>query len=659
MDAPMTIPAAAIVAGILLSTIGVPWWTGGCLIVAGCLLLLLLTYLSCKPILSMRINPLHYVWVGLWFAGLGIICGAFSQPFKVTNDDFSAYHLAEGSITDITNGTSGDRATVAVNRLRGRDGSITECSNFTVLLRVNPDLSLSKDIDDRVVFPANFQRINDSPNSFDTGYASRMEKKGILYCTQADDVDIIRTGHSTSFMGLSRNIRDRIETVVEKSPLKLETRKFLISILLGDRSYLDPDIRSRFADAGVAHVLALSGMHVGIIGGILLFIFFPLNFFGLYKWRLLLGTLMLFGYAFLSGMAPSTVRACVMAACMMTAVWHERKNSSWNSLLLAAIIILLFSPMALYDVGFQLSFICVAGLIFFATALNPIDRHEHHRLYNIAALLIATIVATGVSWTLTAYYFGRLSIAFIPTNILILPLLPAYISIAVIALCLSAAGIHIMALTLITDGGYELLTKFVALMSRAGGSLEIQVGAATVALWMAAVANLALALHLHCRKSHRLALGTAAAISAILAIIMIPAKESPSFIVTNNTPTLTRILVKNHGNSETVTFRPGALTVREICGIPIAMLDCNFPEKRMKSPLKCRYLIVSRGFRDKLSDISGHIEADTIVIHQSMRRSRESELLHEADSIGIPAKSLREAPLRVIGQPVNINRPLQ
>ena len=647
MDAPMTIPAAAIVAGILLSSAGAPWWSGCCLIAAGCLLLIILSYLSRKPVYGIRLNPLHHVWVALWFTGLGITCGTFSQPFKVANDDFSAYHAAEGSIIDIANATSGDRATVAVNRLIGKDGKMTECSNFTALLRVNPDLSLSKDIDDKIVFPANFQRITDSPNSFDNGYASRMEKKGILYSTQADDVDIIRTGHSTSFMGLSRSIRDRIEMVIEKSPLKLETRKFLISILLGDRSYLDPDIRSKFADAGVAHVLALSGMHVGIIGGILLFIFFPLNFFGLYKWRLLLGTLMLFGYAFVSGMAPSTVRACVMAACMMTAVWLERKNSSWNSLLLATVIIILLSPQALYDVGFQLSFTCVAGLIFFATALNPIDRHEHHRLYNVVALLIATIVATGVSWALTAYYFGQLPLAFLPTNILILPLLPAYISVAIIALCLSAAGINVTALTFITDVGYELLTKFVALMSRAGGSMEIQADAATIALWLTATVALALALHMHCRRPYKTALGAVAAISAMLAIVMIPDRKGPAFIMTNDTPTLTRIFVSNQGDIEAITFRPGALSVKEICGIPIAMLDCDLPEKRLTSPLKCRYLIVSRGFRNKLSDMSRQIEADTVIIHQSMRRSRETELLHEADSLGIPAISLRKSPLRV------------
>ena len=152
MDAPMTIPAAGIVAGILLSSAGAVWWTGCCLIVTGCILLIGLSYMSRKPVASIRLNSVHHVWVALWFTGLGILCGAFSRPFTIYNDDFSAFRAAEGSIVDIANNTSGDRAAVAVNRLTGKNGKILECYNFTVLLRINPDLSLSKGIDDRVVF---------------------------------------------------------------------------------------------------------------------------------------------------------------------------------------------------------------------------------------------------------------------------------------------------------------------------------------------------------------------------------------------------------------------------------------------------------------------------------------------------------------------------
>lgn len=127
---------------------------------------------------------------------------------------------------------------------------------------------------------------------------------------------------------------------------------------------------------------------------------------------------------------------------------------------------------------------------------------------------------------------------------------------------------------------------------------------------------------------------------------MIPAQESMAFIVKNDTPSLTQILVRNQGKSETVTFRPGALSIKEIRGISIAMLDCNLPEDPPSETLKCRYLIISRGFGSDLSRLSGHIYADTIIIHQSVRRSRESYLMHEADSLGLPALSLREAPLR-------------
>ncbi len=256
------------------------------------------------------------------------------------------------------------------------------------------------------------------------------------------------------------------------------------------------------------------------------------------------------------------------------------------------------------------------------------------------------MTATGVSWPLTAYYFGHLPIAFLPTNLLILPLLPVYISVAISTLCLSATGVNIQVLPYLTDRGYELLMQFVATMARTGGTLEIQAGEETLALWMISVAALALTLHLRCRRTHRIVLGGIGIISSVLSIIMIPAQESMAFIVKNDTPSLTQILVRNQGKSETVTFRPGALSIKEIRGISFAMLDCNLPEDPPSETLKCRYLIISRGFGSDLSRLSGHIYADTIIIHQSVRRSRESYLMHEADSLGLPALSLREAPLR-------------
>lgn len=174
-------------------------------------------------------------------------------------------------------------------------------------------------------------------------------------------------------------------------------------------------------------MLALSGMHVSIIAGIILWLLFPFNLFGIYKWRYIATLPILWGYTLVTGLSPSTVRAAIMLTVVMTCILTERKNSAWNALLLAVFIIILFNPDSLYDIGLQLSFICVASLIFFAGPLNPIDQHKHNILYDIVSAILVTLSATAASWVLSSYYFGIFPILFIPANLIVLPLLPIYV----------------------------------------------------------------------------------------------------------------------------------------------------------------------------------------------------------------------------------------
>ena len=153
-------------------------------------------------------------------------------------------------------------------------------------------------------------------------------------------------------------MRDRIEILIEKSMLDRAVSEFIISILLGDKSFLSNDVRDSFNNSGVAHILALSGMHVAIIMGIILLLLFPLQLMGMRKLRYVIALALIWAYAFMTGLAPSTVRACVMTSFMVLALLTQRRNKAVNSLLASAFIIILVDPASVYDIGLQLSF-CV------------------------------------------------------------------------------------------------------------------------------------------------------------------------------------------------------------------------------------------------------------------------------------------------------------
>ena len=154
-------------------------------------------------------------------------------------------------------------------------------------------------------------------------------------------------------------------------------------MLLGDKSYMPDETRQIFSNAGIAHILALSGLHVGIIIVLISSILFPLGFFIPRKIIYLITIVFLWIFAFITGMSASVVRASIMATFYLSAKILERQNDSINALLGAITLILIVNPSALYDVGLQLSALTVTSIILFSEKLNFIDRYKHPRLYHI------------------------------------------------------------------------------------------------------------------------------------------------------------------------------------------------------------------------------------------------------------------------------------
>ena len=644
MQLQILLPLLALAAGILSAGFGADYWFGAAELLLGAAIYLLLIFKSRDPLESFRMQKFHCVWIGLLFLGLGTVTADFSRPFRMPSDNFSGIKAAEGRIVSVSHKSWGDRCEVEVLKLFGNDGNVYDCTNFRAILQSDV---LTKDIDDVVTFPGSFSRISDSPNSLSGGYALQMERKGILYSVWAEDRDIHPVGHSTTLSGLATECRYDIEEFIEKTPIAKQTQHFLITVLLGDRAYLDENVRSLFADAGVSHILALSGMHIMIIAAIFMALLFPLNFRGWYKQRILIATLMVFGYAFVTGAAPSTVRACVMAACVAAGILLERKNSAMNALLLAVFIILLFTPSAIYDVGLQLSFVCVASLILFMQPLNPVDEHRHNTLYKIMAALLSTLIATAGSWAITAYYFHTFPLLFIPANLLVLPLLPFYISAAILYLALYGVGINATFLENALDGSLSLLYRMLEWITDGGASaLTFVISHWTVWLWLGGVVMIAIALHSSRRK---MLFHLSGALLVIGAIVLIPFSSEANrreMLICSDYYDI-RMLVSDGGLESELKFIPGAVSRQNVLGKTLIALDCDASGFNPDSLIKCDYLIISKGFKGKLSDITDKFNPQTIVIHRSVFPKREKRLLAEADSLQIDSHSLRHSPLRI------------
>lgn len=225
---------------------------------------------------------------------------------------------------------------------------------------------------------------------------------------------------------------------LERAPLTSETITIMAALILGRSELVDADMRADYSAAGLSHVLALSGMHVGIIAMLIAVALWPFYFGRHVRTRLVLTILALWFYAALTAFVPSVVRAVIMASVYMFGRILQRKSPPLNSLCLAAILILLVTPSDLYSAGFQLSFAAVAGIVLFFPRINRVDRHRHPRLYGLVSYPALSVSAMSFAGIVSAFHFHAFPVYFLIANMIIVPIVAPLIVSGVLSIAFEA-----------------------------------------------------------------------------------------------------------------------------------------------------------------------------------------------------------------------------
>ena len=280
--------------------------------------------------------------------------------------------------------------------------------------------------------------------------------KGVRYQQHLPVGHIQRVGHQSSFLSRMAAVRHDLELQVLNSRLSPPAQQFTIALLLGNSSLIDKATRAEFSAAGVAHVLALSGLHVGFIALIIWWLLFPLDYVGLKKLRLVITLAAISVFAVFSGLSPSVVRATVMIGFVFASLIFFRRSVSLNALMMAALVILLFSPSALYSVGFQLSFVNVAAVLLFARVPDCF-KSRYQWVNRLTSIVITSMVALLATVALTAHYFHTISLMSVLSNLLILPVLPVFMVMAALFLLVTAAGMEWQLLNHAIDAIYRYI----------------------------------------------------------------------------------------------------------------------------------------------------------------------------------------------------------
>lgn len=276
-------------------------------------------------------------------------------------------------------------------------------------------------------------------NGFD--YKGYLAKDGIVATLNYPKIEIVNNALNLNILEVAYlkilKFKDLMRGQIEKN-LGPEEGAVNQAMILGDNATMSDELKQKLSQSGLSHVIAISGAHIVLFSVI---IFETLLFFGLWKKQAATASIVLIVlYVILVGAMASAVRSGIMACLLMLAQLFDRQGESERVLILAAFFILLQNPLALkYDLGFELSFLAIIGLIFVA----PYISHQFARLFKdkfktLNEVLSATIAAQILTLPVLVFNFGYFSTVSILSNILISPIMPILMA---LGLCFPLVGL--------------------------------------------------------------------------------------------------------------------------------------------------------------------------------------------------------------------------
>ena len=270
-------------------------------------------------------------------------------------------------------------------------------------------------------------------------YSQYLARDEIYTTLRADSFEFI-SSDPNPIMKAAAAIRKDIVSKIDKN-FRKEIADIFKPLIIGDKTSLEPETREIFIDAGLMHILVVSGLHIGFVGALLLVI---LKLLGLSLRKTFLLTIpILFLYVLASGANPPAVRAGIMFSCILISLSLDREPLIYNSLALSALIILILQPQSLFTASFQMSYLATIGIVYFYGKLYALIKEGRNFIFEkagiypqffskktkffmsvfkaLAGVFCLTASAQIMTIPLTAYYFGKISLISLLANMLIVP----------------------------------------------------------------------------------------------------------------------------------------------------------------------------------------------------------------------------------------------
>lgn len=322
----------------------------------------------------------------------------------------------------------------------GKPGQWCTCEgNIVISIQRDPSSEALK-YGDLLLFNSTIKEINPAQNPDEFDYKEYLSYKNIFHQTyvDADHWDVLAENQGNPVVALSIEMRDKVFRIFKDNGITGSEFGLVAALILGYKDELADETIRAFSKTGTTHILAVSGMHVAIIFFVinsLLFFCDKFKYGNIIKAIIIIATLWF--YAMMTGLSASVLRAVAMFTFVVIGKAFNRNINIYNMLAASAFVLLLMNPYNLFDVGFQLSYLAVIGIV----AINPFIlesiKVKNFVLRKIWELVSVSIAAQLAAFPLCMFYFHQFPNYFLLSNLVLIPISTVLIYMAIAVLVVS------------------------------------------------------------------------------------------------------------------------------------------------------------------------------------------------------------------------------
>jgi competence protein ComEC len=277
---------------------------------------------------------------------------------------------------------------------------------------------------DVLLIEGQFKVIETDKNPYEFDYARYLRQQNIHHQTYLKSDQYMKVGRDKRYLvNTVFSLRSKLEKKLSNSGMNPDNITVAKALLLGDKNDLDQTTQRTFSGAGAMHVLAVSGLHVGIVMLFISFFLKPLKQipFG-QELFVILVLLSIWLYAFLTGMSSSVLRAAIMFSFVVIGRELQRETSIYQSIAVSAFLLIILEPLVIFQVGFQLSYLAVIGIVYLQPRLYQLWFIRWKLADYFWQLTTVSIAAQLATFPLSLYYFHQFPNYFLISNLFVIPL---------------------------------------------------------------------------------------------------------------------------------------------------------------------------------------------------------------------------------------------